>query len=204
MIVRSLVDNSEWIWIRIPKTASRAYRCVFDFNEGHSHLSYTDSIFKYGNVGKAFSVVRDPVQRLKSGITHDIEQFEFDNPNVPFPSWMMDINLLCDLFFEAIGENCKIKNEKTYVDIIQDADMMCEVLKTQCSAVNHPEVKVFRYENLEEFNNWITNTLGYKTICFEVNGASNYKKYNWLDFSNPRFAELCRIIYKEDYEVYGY
>ena len=204
MLVKSLVNGSEWIWIRIPKTASRAYRCVFNFDEGHSHLSYHESIIKYGNVNKAFSVVRNPVDRLKSGITHDIEEFEFHNPNTPFPDWMMDINLLCDLFFRAVGENCVTKDIMSYTKIMNDAGMMAEVLKTQCSAVNYPEVKVFRYENLQEFNNWIVDALGHKTTCVEVNGASNYEKYNWLDFSNPQFIELCKLIYKEDYEVFGY
>lgn len=204
MKIKSLIDDSEWIWIRIPKTATRAYREVFNLAEGHSHLSYHESIEKYGNIKKAFSVIRNPVNRLKSGIIHDIEEFDFHNSGVKFPEWMMDIDLLCDTFLEAVGKNCQIINYNEYKKIIADASLMCEVLKTQCSAVNHPEVKIFRYENLQEFNGWIQNTLGFNTSHIGINGASNYEKYNWLDFSNPRFTDLCKLIYKEDYEVYGY
>ena len=204
MLVRSLIDDSDWTWIRIPKTASRAYRCVFDFNEGHSHLSYKDSISKYGGTGKAFSVVRNPVNRLKSGIIHDVEDFEIWRKGEPFPEWMLDINVLCDLFFEALDENCKIKNLNKYNSILHDAGMMAEVLKTQANVINYPEVKIFKYENLSEFNDWIEKTLGISTMCLKVTDPSNFAKYNWLDFSNPRFTELCKYIFKEDYEVYGY
>lgn len=206
MLVKSLVDGQEWIWVRIPKTATRAYRTVFQMagDEPHSHLSYNEAIEKYGNVGKAFSVIRNPVDRLKSGITHDVDEFKKIYPNRQYPSWMLDIELLCDVFFNILGENCQIRNKQAYYALSWEAGMMAEVLKTQASAVNHPEVKVFKYENLEEFNKWINNTLGLNASYVEVNGASDYAKYNWLDFSNPRFTELCKLIYKEDYEVYKY
>jgi hypothetical protein len=219
MIVKSLIDNSDWIWIRIPKTATRAYRGILEVTEdSHTHLSYQESIKIYGNVGKAFSVIRNPVDRLKSGIIHDVDEFknicrtipypEYQNisPNedIPYPNWMLDINVLCDVFFEALDENCKVKNEEVYKKIVWEAGMMAEVLKTQASAVNYPEVKVFRYENLDQFNGWIEGTLGRSTKDLKKDGASDYEKYNWLDFTNPRFTELCKMIYKEDYEVYGY
>jgi hypothetical protein len=204
MLIKSKIDGREWIWIRIPKTAGRAYSEIFNHDEGHSHLSYQQSIEKYGNVGRAFSVVRNPTDRLKSGIMHDIEDFEWNNPGVSFPDWMTDINSLCDLFFKAVDKNCIIKDEISYIKILKDASMMSEVLKTQCSAVHHPDVKIFKYENLQEFNEWIENTLGYDVKRITINGASNYQKYNWLDFSNPRFIELCKVLYKHDYDVYGY
>jgi hypothetical protein len=205
MLVKSLVDGQDWIWIRVPKTATRAYRQVFQMsNDAHTHLSYKESIKIYGDVGRAFSVVRNPVDRLKSGITHDIDEFKRIYPHRQYPSWMLDIELLCDVFFNILGENCTIKNPLAYHVLSWEAGMMAEVLKTQSSAVNYPEVKVFRYENLQEFNDWIKNTLGLDASHVEINGASDYGKYNWLDFSNPRFTELCKLIYKEDYEVYGY
>lgn len=205
MLVKSLVDGQDWIWIRVPKTATRAYRPVFQMsNEAHTHWSYKQSIELYGNTERAFSVVRNPVDRLKSGITHDIDEFKKIYPYRQYPSWMLDIELLCDVFFNILGENCTIKNPLAYHALSWEAGMMAEVLKTQSSAVNYPEVKVFRYENLQEFNDWIKNTLGFDASYVEVNGASDYNRYNWLDFSNPRFTELCKLIYKEDYEVYGY
>lgn len=205
MLIKSLVDGQEWIWIRIPKTATRAYRLIFEMNnDAHTHLSYKESIEKYGNIERAFSVVRNPVDRLKSGITHDIDEFKKIYPNRQYPSWMMNIELLCDVFFNILGENCKIKNQPAYTALSWEAGMMAEVLKTQCSAVNYPEVKVFKYENLTQFNEWIESTLGFNTTQVVVNGASDYEKYNWLDFTNPRFTELCKMIYKEDYEVFGY
>ena len=219
MIVKSLIDNSDWIWIRIPKTATRAYRSIFDADdEEHRHYSYRESIDVYGDVGRAFSVIRNPVDRLKSGITHDIDEFkricreipypEYQNvpltEDIPYPDWMLDSDVLCDVFFEAVGENCKVKNQKVYDKLMWEAGMMAEVLKTQVSAVNYPEVKVFRFENLNEFNTWIESSLGRSTRDLQKSGVSDYEKYNWLDFSNPRFTELCKLIYKEDYEVYGY
>lgn len=205
MLVKSLVDGQDWIWIRVPKTATRAYRLVFRMSdEAHTHLSYKQSIELYRNTERAFSVVRNPVDRLKSGITHDIDEFKKIYPYRQYPSWMLDIELLCDVFFNILGENCRIKNPLAYHALSWEAGMMAEVLKTQSSAVNYPEVKVFRYENLQEFNEWIKNTLGLDASYIEVNGASDYNRYNWLDFSNPRFTELCKLIYKEDYEVYGY
>jgi hypothetical protein len=220
MIVKSLVDNSEWIWIRIPKTATRAYRAIFAEGDDqlHTHFSYKESVEIYGNVGRAFTVIRNPIDRLKSGIIHDVDEFqriyrdipypEYQNAlptdGIPYPDWMLDINLLCDLFFEAVDENCKVKNQKVYDKLMWEAGMMAEVLKTQASAVNYPEVKVFRYENLAEFNVWIKESLGLDTTKVPINGPSDYVKYNWLDFTSPRFIELAKVLYKEDYEVYGY
>lgn len=205
MIITSSVDGLDWIWIRIPKTATRAYRIILDMgNEPHTHWSYKESIEQYGDVGRAFSVIRNPLTRFKSGITHDIDEFKRIYPDKEYPDWMLDINVLCDLFFNILDENCKIKNEDMYRKLVSEAGMMCEVLKTQCSAVNHPEVQIFRYENLQEFNTWIEATLGFDTTRVVVNGASDYEKYNWLDFNNPRFEELSRMVYKEDYEVFGY
>ncbi len=57
MLVKSLVDGQDWIWIRVPKTATRAYRPIFQMhNDVHTHLSYKESIKIYGDVGRAFSV----------------------------------------------------------------------------------------------------------------------------------------------------
>ena len=69
--------------------------------------------------------------------------------------------------------------------------------------MGYPPVKIFRYEQLEEFNDWIESTLGYNTQHIEKYNSSA-DELQHIDFENPKLIKTVERLFYDDYKVFNY
>lgn len=199
MIVSSLIDNKKYLWIRIPKTATRSYQTLFFGKiQDARHLSYEQCIKVYEPHDDIFSVIRHPRQRLRSGIRsiilHSRSQRAFDIPT-------NNITELCEYFFDRFDKNFVIKNQ--YQELYT-GKFLKDLQQSQTQFLTNANAKIFKYENLQEFNNWVKLTLGYDTENLKTIGKIKLASDQLLDFNDPLFDKLARYLYPDDYTTFGY
>lgn len=76
------------------------------------------------------------------------------------------------------------------------------VFTSQLRFAYHPRVKIFKYENIGEYNTWIENTLGYDTSKLQRLNKSNYDIP--IDTTTTKFKELVEYLFYDDFKVFGY
>jgi len=215
MLINSKVSDEKYIWLRIPRTASKTYGKVFfpDGNYEHRHNNYYHETYTYGEI-PAFSVVRHPYTRFVSSIKYIIKQQRLKNDrienlgfgrfefNLPYES----TESLCDFLNKNLTKlHHNVFSNEMYEEVFKtkDTGFIKLFFIPQHHYVGFPPVKIFKYEQLEEFNDWIENTLGYNT--------QNIEKYNssadelpHINFEHPEFIKITERLFEEDYKFFGY
>lgn len=221
MILKSLVDNEEYFWIKVPRTATQSFNKFFrQYNaaepgtlEGkHYHYSYLELQELYKKTLPAISVVRHPVSRFKSIIYYLADRFMGIDS---------DINLLwqstdsCVTFLNKFfGRNCYVKQgelntiffeTETTIDSSQNYyGAISSFFKTQVFWAYHPKLKIFHYETLDEFIDWIDVSLKYNINDIPVLNVSTKTKNVNVEFNNPEFVKTIENMYYIDYKLFGY
>lgn len=232
MLVTSTIDNSKWLWINIPKTASTLIRNAILNNvnemEGQVHYTYLENVELYGR-HTGFTVVRDPMTRFISGLNHVFSECAcgkcillYDRP----PKTEEIIQFLNDIV--TLSKNINNFHYKTYynghdllwMDIVKSLQKYCIKSKVIYDPVNcvmwsfilpqylyldGMEVRdyIFRYEDLKACAKFVDNTLGYKVNLQKR--VRNYSyKLNDVDFDSVELKELIYQYYEEDYKQLNY
>jgi hypothetical protein len=214
MLIHSKVSDEKYIWLRIPRTASKAYGKIFfpDGNYEHRHSNYYHETYTYGEI-PAFSVVRHPYTRFVSSVKYIIKKqtviknkiqnleasrFEFSIPCESTES-------LCDFFNENLTKIQNVFSDEVYKEVFKTNDLGFVRLFfiPQHHYVGYPPVKIFRYEQLEEFNDWIESTLGYNTQHIEKYNSSA-DELQHIDFENPKLIKTVERLFYNDYTVFDY
>ncbi len=221
MVLKSLVDNQEYFWIKVPRTATQSFNKLFtQYNATepgalkgkHYHYSYVELRQMYNKVLPAVSVVRHPLSRFKSIIYYLADRFiDIDS----------DVKLLwqstesCVTFLNSIFDrNCHLKHGSlpaifietgiSNQDSVDYHGAISAFFKTQVHWVYHPKLKIFHYEKLEEFTDWIDTTLGYDVNKIPKFNTSSYDGKVNVDFNNPEFVKTIENMYYIDYKLFGY
>lgn len=232
MLVESKIDNSKWLWINIPKTASTLIRnSIFKYNnelDGQNHYSYIENVQLYGK-HDGFTVVRDPLQRFKSGLNHVFSEctcgrctiFYDRQPNteevITFLSSIVNLSTTVSNFHHKTyynGSNLLwleiLKNlQRVFIKsrIIEDpvSCVMWSFILPQYLYLDGMEVRdyIFRYEDLQTCASFIKNKLGY-----EVNLTNRVRNYSYkldnVDFESVELQKLIHQYYEEDYKQLNY
>lgn len=221
MIISSKINESKWIWIKIPKTGSRAYskllvpdgedeliqneNRLFHFHFTFSHL-YTHHQKKY----TGFTVVRHPVTRFISALNHLADlNFQCVTPNCinhPGKLPLNSIDSLVEFVYDNFHKNCLPKNNASFNEVfgVDFTNFYDSFFKTQTFWAYHPKMKWFFYEELDTFNNWLQATLGVDAKHIERVGEIKKKHLEHLDFNSPKFIKMVEYLFYDDYKIYGY
>lgn len=212
--VQSRVTGEKWLWIRIPKTATIAYREIF-FPEISEHMIQSHVPLKsFFDWKYAFTVVRDPMSRFKSAIGH-LTGSNRAHLNIQFT----DTDDLVEFFasvYSTLKENFDDYAPGWVNETFKPYNVTCEqcgmyvpgfiysLFTSQMYWAYHPKVRVFKYEDLSAFNSFIETELGYSTAKLKKRNATDKNTLAHLDFTDPRIVELVKKIYKIDYEAFNY
>lgn len=182
-------------------------------HDKHYHFSYMDLQKMYQRQLQAVSVVRNPVSRFKS-IVYFLENLR--------PNTQSDVKLLwestesCISFLNKTFErNCELRGIPI-TSILVDMDISDSLsvknligatyscFKTQAEYAYHPKVKIFYYEELHKFIEWIDTALGYDTSNIGKINVSPESTNVKVDFNNPELIKTIENLYYIDYKVFGY
>lgn len=232
MLVESQIDNSKWLWINIPKTASTLVRnSIFEPDhpeDRQDHYTYIENVEMYGKyIG--FTVVRDPVSRFISGLNHvfnhcycgECEIF-YDVPPttddvILFLQDITDLsktitdyhnksyyNATSDVWWEIV-KSMQIRFIKNIIMRTPWDCTMWSFILPQFVYLDEMDNRdyIFKYENIQTCVNFIENKLGYKVDTSKRPRSFPYRLQN-VDFQNPIIKTLLHEYYKEDYKQLNY
>jgi hypothetical protein len=211
MVIKSLVRDERYIWLRVPRTATYSYGKLFfpETKYEHSHNSYYHETDKIGELLPAFSVVRNPYTRFVSSLKHMVKR---QKQNGKIGRWnfyipMENIEILSEWIFDNMDLLKSTDNEaRDYIKNLFKTDDITFVklfFAEQVHFVNFPGVSIFKFEALTEYNKWIQDTLGYETKFIQhLNSSSDELQH--LDFQNVNFIKIVEQFFYEDYTVFKY
>lgn len=232
MLVESKVDNSKWLWINIPKTASTLIgNALFNHenSEGRQdHYTYTENVEMHGKY-TGFTVVRNPITRFISGLNHVFSHcsckmcitFPENPPNtnqvIKFLKEIVDLSKSIDNFHYKTYYNGSdllwlelVKSlQKNFINnkIIMDPEncVMWSFILPQYLYLDKMEVRdyIFRYEELSTCTQFIENRLGCKVDTSLRPRSFEYVLQN-VDFNNTEIQKLLHAYYEEDFKQLNY
>lgn len=222
MVLTSLCDNKEYFWIKVPRTATQAFSKFFTQytskepgipEDIHSHFSYLELQEMYQRQLPAVSVVRHPVLRFKSIIHYLADR----HPNTQSSAKLLwESTESCVNFLNTVFDrNCKLKGASIpsifldtdvseFIPIRNFINATNSFFKTQAEYAYHPKVKIFHYEELDEFIKWIDTSLGYDVSKLSKFNASVQNNKINVDFEDSEFIKTIENLYYIDYKVFGY
>ena len=215
-VVRSLKNGDEWVWIKIPKTATISYRTLF-FPELPSRTNQVHVPWHQIPEFKTtpgFTVVRNPISRFKSVVGHLM-----NNTRTHFNFEFTDTDDLVSFFEqheEYLTNNAETLSETWVKETFQLSALTCNtcnmsypgffkaMFSSQVFWAYHPNMKVFKYEDLSSFNNFIVNVLGYDATQIVHANKTEQDKISHIDFTDSRIVSFVKRLYTVDYEAFGY
>lgn len=202
MIISSKLNDDRWIWVKVPKTGTRAYSQLFypkEKSELHFHFTFHELYEHHQRKHPGFTVVRHPTTRFISALKH---MASLNLGGVPYDN----MKHLVEFIYDHFDKNCVPKQNKTLEEIfhIDYTKYHESFFKTQTYWGYHPKVIWFRYENLQPFNTWIETTLGYNTSTLTSIGKIPHNPLKHLDFSDVQFQRIVKHLFHDDFHVFNY
>jgi hypothetical protein len=229
MLVKSLIDGNEWLWVNIPKTATTSTMKSFfpnrQFNN-QSHNTYKDLIRSYG-YRPAFSVVRNPIHRFMSGLNHIFSVCECGkcivHTNEPpttedviyFVRDMLNLKNTIPNFFEEVYKNGV---NTLYTEVINSIQFNFQrsininttanclrwtlILPQSHQLAGANNIQIFKYEDINTFFHFVKKELGYNITDTRYRSYSN--KLMSVDVNNSTLIALLYELHKEDFINFNY
>jgi hypothetical protein len=143
--------------------------------------------------------------KLESSI---VDPMSKESPN-NFFEFYKDEKVFYDFFYDNFNKNCQPKMGLNLHNIFQtdNISLISSFFKTQVHWTYHPKVKIFRYEEINKFNNWIEENLGYDTSQLTHINASRKKELSDVinvDFTTDKFKKLVKHLFYDDFRYFNY
>ena len=231
MLIKSLRDNKEWLWINIPKTATTVLLKTFFPNRKYNeqqHRTYRDCVREYGVHDYSFTVVRHPVTRFMSALNHifsvcECGKCKFD---LTIPPTMEEVILFVegfieqyhkyDNYFSLLYANNTNKLHLEFIKLIQmtfvrnieiyniDYCVRWAAFMPQTFMLDGARnTRIYQYEHLDECFVFIRDELGY-----EVQPNIRYRNYTNklinVNVDDIKFRCLLYELYHTDFNTFGY
>jgi hypothetical protein len=122
-----------------------------------------------------------------------------------FLDFLENESMFYDFVYSYFDRNCMLKPGYSWENILQteNASRVHTMFNTQTYFAYHPKVKIFKYENLQEFNGWIENTLGVSTSNLTKDNSSDNMSLN-IDVTTKKFKDLVKYLFHDDFKLFGY
>lgn len=212
MILKSVINTNTYAWVRIPKTATRAYTQLLSGDNRHYHMPYNKIIEVNNNITiPCVTVVRDPYTRFVSIMRHfslalNAQIMHPRHTNHPYSIPVRNTTEFCNFFYKYYDKNL-IPFEKTIHNTIcrHNIQMYMPFFKTQVNMIigaNNP--LIFRYEHLEEFNTWLTTEIGVDSTQLQHIGKITTDFPFNIDLYSDEVKTLVKYLFEEDYIKFNY
>lgn len=220
MILTSTLSGQQLFWIKVPRTATHSFEELFKkYNthqeetvlpieaDKHNHFSYNELCAIYDKKLNGVSVVRHPLDRFVSILKYLFSKYYGTSSSIK--SLWESTDSCIEFLNLSFHRNCQPVGydvSTLFIDCeTEECVKNCNALfKTQAFYAYTPKVKIFHYEQLHEFTDWIKTHLGYDiTEIPRINASCKSIKMN-VDFNHPEFIKTVENLYYIDYKVFGY
>jgi hypothetical protein len=133
-----------------------------------------------------------------------IEKKEFAVPYDIF-DFLKTEDIFYDFMYANFDKNCHLKNEREFENVfgVRDASFISGFFQTQVYWAYHPKVKIFRYEEISKFNNWIEENLAYDTSKLKHKNSSSTVGLPF-DTNSNKFKKLVKHLFYDDFRYFNY
>lgn len=211
MILNSKLNN-KYAWVRIPKTATRAYTKLLAADNKHYHMEYSRMMELETIKIPCVTVVREPHSRFVSMMKHfsQILYAQMQHPrhrnHITYSIPVENTNKFCDFFYKFYDKNCIPFELNTHYTIMRhNVQIYMPFFKTQKTMILGAENPIiFRYDNLNEFNNWLETEIAVDTSNLEHIGKITTEFPFNIDLQSSQIKNLVGYLFEEDYELFNY
>jgi hypothetical protein len=161
------------------------------------------------NLGRAdraqYKKVMDPISGILLNTNFDNE-IDTSLSAYNFTDIFKTEDFFYDFFYSGFEKNCEIKNQGDVQLIFnaQKGNFVQAFFVTQVQWAYHPKIKVFKYEKIQEFNEWIRVNLGYDVSKLETVNKITKNNDMPIDFSSNKFKELTKYLFYDDFRYFNY
>jgi hypothetical protein len=136
-------------------------------------------------------------------ITLDIPTDFSENSN--FFEFYQNEKVFYEFMYDNFNKNCQIIDGESFDNIFttRRSSFIRSFFHTQVFWVYHPNVKIFKYEKLSEFNHWIEEELGYDTSKLQKVNSSQATPFP-IDFTTDKFKKLTKHLFYDDFRYFDY
>lgn len=189
-----------------------------------------DVYTEYTNL-PAISVVRNPISRFVSSLRYLYsfnQNMELNSKKIPnrvcsichtisvidstedfsqrkFIDFYRDETTFYEFLYDTFDKNCILKPGLTMGDAFSTANpsFISSFFYTQVYWAYHPKVKIFKYEKLTEFNEWIRANLQYDTRNLTHTNSSQHVTFP-IDLTTNKFKQLVKHLFYDDFRYFNY
>jgi hypothetical protein len=185
----------------------------------------------------AFTLVRNPIDRFISSIyfmaarrenlnknRHSfknfnkyceicgkIEAFSTNNEQSKniFLKFYQNESFFYNFLYDIFDKNCQLKRGIDVYTAFEtnDISLLMSFFQTQVYWAYHPKVKIFKYEEIHKFNEWIESELGYDTsklTHINTSKKEELKDVVNIDFTTDKFKKLVKHLFYDDFRYFNY
>lgn len=229
MLVKSKLNGKTWLWVNIPKTATTTtMKAIFPNKPYNSqtHYTFNELIRMHQDKYDVFTMVRHPFTRFMSGLNHIFNVCECGNcivnsENPPtteevisFIGDMLKLKTQYTNFFDMVYKNeTNSLREEVIKSIQKNFERNIKINDVNCVKLSFiiPQYyildglqrgRIFRYENIDVFFNFVTYELGYIIPKEKYRNYEN-KLIN-VDSLNSTLQHLIYEFHTDDFTNYNY
>jgi hypothetical protein len=132
------------------------------------------------------------------------EQFD-SSVDTDYIDFLENETIFYEFVYSYFDKNCILKPGCFWEDMLntEAISVVPTMFKTQTFFAYHPQVKIFKYENLQEFNNWIESTLGISTSTLSTYNSTNDVELN-INVTTNKFKDLVKYLFHDDFKLFDY
>lgn len=198
MVINSKLNSDQYFYVMNPRTGTWSYSFLFEVE--HEHIPYNNRPDEAKDL-TGISVVRHPFDKFVSGINNLYYSLSITEEKIY--NFLESEDVFYDIIYSSLNKNC-IPKSVTLQDTTNLLGSWAH-FRTQVEYAYHPNVRIFRYENIEEFNIWIKNVLGYDIeLLPKYNQSKKYDTIPTIDTTTTKFKELVEYLFYDDFKVFGY
>jgi hypothetical protein len=122
-----------------------------------------------------------------------------------FIDFYRDETTFYEFLYDTFDKNCALKSGLVMGDAFStmDSRFISSFFYTQIYWAYHPNVKIFKYEQLHEFNDWIVTTLQYDIRNLSHKNSSQSIKFP-IDLTTDKFKQLVKHLFYDDFKYFNY
>jgi hypothetical protein len=192
----------------------------------HTHTSFLEYKKVYGSDIPFVAVVRHPVERFVSSLKY-LKKLKDACKSTPCPfgqrhhkcdvhgfkEFYTSTEICVEFLQQHFTYNCGLKNlpsveegRRYHLDKIFDVvdlNFISSFFITQTEFCYNPKTKIFRFENLSEFDTWIETELGYDVSRLEHLNDTKGVELN-IDIEQPEFVKTVEMMFYDDFKAFNY
>lgn len=141
--------------------------------------------------------------------SYELLDYSGEQNPLDFFEFYKDENTFYDFFYDNFDKNCAPKQGLDFYQIfeVNNISLISSFFRTQIYWAYYPRVNIFKYEEIDKFNDWIETNLGYDTKRvprINTSKKDELRDIIKVDFTTNKFKKLAKHLFYDDFRYFNY